>query len=571
MTSALPHAAKVQAFVDGVLSGEIVAGRLVVAAVRRHVEDLRTAKAHGLVFDAAAASRAIDFIQQLQHTTGEFDGMPFLLEPWELFIVWCLFGWKRASDGLRRFREAFLSLGRGNGKTPFAAALLLFLMTCDQPIEPRAEVKIAATKRGQAEICFSECKRFIRKRPPLDRRCELLKHSIVYTPNGSSIQPLGKEDATSGDGFNLHAFVADEIHAWKEEHRDLWEKLETAMGKRRQPLAIVITTAGSDRSKLWLEQYGHSSKVVRGVYADDAHFSFIAQIDEADGDLPADDPFDPNVWVKANPNLGISVKRDYLERLATKAKANPIERNKFLRYHMNVRVRARSKIIDLKQWLACRGEFTLTPRSRAFLGLDLGWRDDLASLYGVYLLADGRLAVKGTNWICEEASRDLDGEPFASWIRAGRVRVTPGDTTDPDAIYAEVRRLKKAHQVESVAGDPNNARAPLIVLQNEIKVPTYEFFQSAKKYNEPLRVLLDLVKERRLVHDGDPVLTWAMDNLVVRQDSAGLMMPDKANSDEKIDPAVATLMALSESLYAERKPAGYESRGLRKLRIGSDT
>lgn len=576
----MSHARDVQLYIDGVRSGKIVAGRLLIAAVNRHVRDLARAAKRGARywFDQAAADRAINFIQCLKHSTGEFAGLPFLLEPWQKFIVSALFGWKRKCDGMRRFREAFISVARGNGKSPLAAALLLLLLCADDPAEPRAEIKIAATERGKktanggAMIVFNECARQVEHSPALKKRCAILNQAIVYNPTEGTISPLGKE-AVSKDGFNLHAYIADELHEWQKQHQGVWDKLETAMGKRRQPLAISITTAGSDRSELWRRKYNEACKVVSGVYEDDQLFVAIFQVDtEADGG-PADDPFDKSapktVWPKANPNLGISVKADHLERMTRKAKHDPDARHNLLRYHLNVMVRSRLKIVDVSQWQACADE-PLPDLSRrpCHGGIDLGWRDDLASFYLVFPLADNRYATLGWNWICEETPhRDLSRQPWATWIDQGKLIVTPGEVFDPEAILAKVKQVKKLYRLQTVALDPNNARALEVQLVNDQGVEVYAYGQTAKKFNEPLRTLLDEVKEQRFLHGGDPLLAWAMSNMVVRKDVAGLMMPDKANSDEKIDPAVALLMGFSECLYAGRTAQEtYNERGLRRLR-----
>ncbi len=575
-----PHEADVNRYCDGVLSGDIVAGRLLIAAIKRHRADLVRATVGGpFVFDPRAAHRVITFIECLKHSTGEFDGLPFLLRPWQKTLLWILFGWLRRADGLRRFREAFITLGRGNGKSPLAAAILLYLLSADLPPEPRAEIKIAATERGKKEdnggsmIVFNECARFIERSPALSRACRVLTKAIVFLKTDGTITPLGKEAKTK-DGFNLHAFVADELHEWGKEHQGVWDKLETAMGKRRQPLALMITTAGSDRSTLWRRKRAEAVKVVRGVYDDPALFCWLCEIDTAEDGGPADDPFGPHadrlVWPKANPNLGVSVKPDYLARMTEKSRHDPDAKTNLLRYHLNVMVRSRQKIINLEAWAAC-GEDPLPDLARrlCFGGIDLGWRDDLAALYLTFPLEGDRFAVQGWAWTVEQnPHRDLNREPWAGWIRSGRLIVTPGEVFDPRALVAKVKQLRKRYRLQTVALDPNNARALEVELVNDLGVEVYAFAQSGRKYNEPLRTLLDAVSERRLLHGGDPLLTWSAANLVVRHDAAGLMMPDKQDSDDKIDPFVAMLMGFSESLYAGRcaTRAGYNERGLRSLK-----
>lgn len=564
----------------GVASGKIVAGRLVIAAVQRQLKDLtRAAKGWKYTFDQAAADHVINFVECLKHSTGEFADQPFKLLPWQKFVLSVLFGWKLAATGFRRFREAFISLGRGNGKSPLAAAILLYLLTADKPPEPRAEIKIAATERGSkadnggAMIVFNECVRFIESCPALKEACSVLSKSIVYRKNESTITPLGKEAKTK-DGYNLHAFVADELHEWHAEHQGVWDKLETAMGKRRQPLAVSVTTAGSDQSALWRRKYHECCKVVKGVYADEQLFVFIAQIDVEEDGQPGDDPFAPDaprkIWPKANPNLGISVKPDHLARMTEKAKHDPDAKSNLCRYHLNVMVRSRLKIINLDNWRGC-GEAEL-PQLKGLTchgGIDLGWRDDLSSLYFTFPLSGNRFASIGWSWIPEETPhRDLSREPWASLIATGKLIVTPGEVFDPQAIIDKVAWARKRFRIQTIALDPNNARSVEVSLVNDHGIDVYSFGQNCKKYNEPLKNLLEAVTERRLLTGGDPLLEWSASNVVVYKDQNNLMMPDKKHSDEKIDPFVALLMSYSECLYAGSPKPGYNERGLRRLGRG---
>lgn len=571
----------VERYCSDVVSGRIVTGKLVQLAVKRHLDDLKRARkpnAFPFHHDQKAAERAIRFIQCLKHSTGEFAGELFLLQPWQLFLVWVLFGWLQNKDDLRRFRWAFISLGRGNGKSPLAAAMLLFLCCADQPIEQRAQIKIAATERGTqdgggAMIVFNECAQFIRGNETLSKRCRILAKNIVYLPTESVISPLGKEAKTK-DGFNLHAFAADELHEWRAEHQPLWDKLETAMGKRRQPLGLVITTAGSDKSALWRQQYTDAQKVLKGVWEDPQQFVFIAQADdpEPENNDPGDDILGPTaletVFPKANPNLGVSVKADYLARMIEQARQNPLNRQKLQRYHANQLVRAAQKIIPMDLWeLADEQELPDLTGAVCYGGLDLGWRDDLASFYLVFPRKKRRFSILGWSWTCEtNPHRNLDAEPFRTWIRQGKLIVTQGDVNDHRAVLAKIRWASKRFRLGSVALDPNNARAMEVEMVNDLGLKVYAFGQSGKKYNEPLREFLDALKGGRIDIGGDPVLKFAASNMVVRTSHDQLMMPDKLNSDDKIDPIVATLMGYSECLYNERaRKAGYMDRGLRKI------
>ena len=563
---------EVDQYIDDVMSGRKIVGELERCAVERHLQDLGQAgKASSeYFFDPAAANRVIAFMQLQVHTTGEFDGKPFILLPYQKFVVWCLFGWKRKVDGLRRFRKAYYSIGRGNGKSPFAALLTLVLACYDDPPEPRAEIVIAATERGQTRFVADEIRRMVERQKALRKRFTSYKQRIVYEPNDMVIEQLGKE-AKSKDGMNLHAFVADELHEWREEHRGVLDKLQTAMGKRRQPMEIYITTAGSDQSVIWIDIYEDACKVARGIYENDRWFVFICQMDEGD------DPFDEAVWSKANPNLDISVKRDYLRGMAQEAEHNAGILNKFLRYHMNVRVRSDVKAIDPKLWAAGTIELPELLNRMCASGLDLGWRDDLASLALCFPMKAKKDFPLGENeqpkyffrqwsWICAETDkRDLTQQPWAGWIRSGRLIVTPGNTTDPAAIFKQIDIVRKLYDLKSIALDPNNARAPGIHLVNEMGLNVFEFFQTCRKYNEPTQLMLTLLQNGGLQHDGDPLFAWTADNLVLKTDAAGLVMPDKTRSSDKIDPMVAAIMALSECLFLDTDAGGYNTHSFRQL------
>ncbi len=553
------HAGDVEQYVDDVFSGKEVVGKLVRAAVKRYVDDLQHAGERGLFCDEAEADRRIRFVEMLRHSTGEFYGLPFTLRPFQKFILWNLFGWKRKADKLRRYRDAFISMGRGNGKSPLAAAILNCLMVLDG--ESRAEIKVAAVERDQARIVFDEARRQLQSSDFLAGGCEFWKNSLVFKRMNSSIVPLGGEGG-SKDGFNLHAFVADEVHAWKTEHRELWSKLETAMSKRRQPLSVVTTTAGNDQSTLWQQLYELSRKVVQGVFVDDGHFSFIAEIDDEDVEHCL---HDETSWPKANPNLDVSVKRDQMRRFAARAAIDPVFRLDVLRYYMNRRVRDAAKPITPEMWRVGSGCLPELLKKACHGGLDLGWRNDLASFYLCFPLDGNRFAFKGWNWIPREvpkAQRDLQAEPWRTWLNKSHLIATDGNATDIDSIYAKISEAQKSFHLKSVAMDPNNARAVGLHLVNHMTIESFDFAQSAANYNEPLREFTKALAEGRILHGDDPVLGWAADNLLLRTNSTGLVMPAKDKSIDKIDPIVAALMAFARCLYGDTQILVPRVRGL---------
>lgn len=547
----------VDEYIAGVLSGRIVAGQLVRAACQRHVDDLKHGKKRGLRFDEEKANRAIDLARLFTHSSGEWDGRPFELEPFQKFIVWNLFGWLR-KDGLRRFRIAFLSFASGNGKTPFAAYLILLGMLFDDPPEPRAECYAVSTKESQARRVFDEVAAFRRKDSQLTEYIEQYKRSM-YVPNtGATLSLIGAE-GTVDDGLIPHIVVVDELHRFREHHRPTLGILKSKMGKRRQPLLVYITTAGDETSTVWIGEYNFARMVVErdNRVECDEEFVFIAEIDNAD------DPLDETVWAKGNPMLSAGVvKLADLHNKAARAKVDPTERNDFIRLRMNRRVTSRHKVITSEMWASGNAAVPDLAGLTAHGGLDMGQKDDLAALAYAFALdpieVDGtkkrRMALVCRAWLPADGKRDLTSEPWSSWIDAGVLQITPGRVTDPEAIYAQIEQDRQSFGIATIAMDPNNCQAPGMHIQNTIGITSFWFGQVPGRYNEPVTELLSMLHEGRLIHGGNPLLAWCAMNLVLRQDHRGYRMPDKERSDEKIDAIVAGLMAISEVMFGEKKP-----------------
>jgi len=550
-------------YMADVLSGKRIAGRLEIAAVKRQKNDLKRARNREFRFDERLADQACSFFPLLKHTTGEWAGEPFELKPFQRFIVWCLFGWVRVSDGMRRFKQAFIELARGNGKSPFAAALILLVFAFDSPLEARAEGYCAATKKRQAKIVFNETKRYVNQSTQLKSIIKVLANSLTLPHNDSVLEPLG-QDSENIDGLIPHVVSADELHAWQERHRDLWDKLITAMGKRRQPLMIVITTAGDDDSEIWEEQYDLCCQIVdpaSPVNADD-RFVFICEIDDDD------DPLEERCWHKANPLLADGVvKIDHLRSMAEAAKTSPVHMNRFMRYHLNKKVTATTKLFPPKLWANGNGELPDLEGMICHGGLDWGWKDDLAALVWVFPLET--VAVGGNDteepeckrtyaalakcWCPEDGPRNLALEPWATWINEGWLDVTAGNSTDTADIYRYVRESLDKYSIRTIACDPNNCREFGSRVQPEFGIEPFWFGQNHGKYNEPTRELAAALNEGRFFHGSNPLLAWCANNVLGSVDSREYVKPEKKRSKEKIDPICALIMGLSECLFTEQE------------------
>lgn len=574
-------------YVRDVLSGEQMACEWVKLACGRHREDLRTGGERGLYFDEGAAMAAVAFFGLLRHWKGEWAGQVVALEPWQQFVVWSLFGWKRV-DGTRRFRTAYLEVARKNGKTTMAAGIGLYLMIADG--EPGAEVYTAAVKRDQARIAHHDAKKFVQASAAIGKQVDVFKDNLHDLRSSSKFEPLGK-DADSTHGLNVHGVIADELHAWKD--GELWDVLETATGSRRQPLMLSITTAGFDRQSLCYQQHTYTEQVLNGSIVDDSWFGIIFTLDEGDLETnpktnraPWQD--DERLWLKANPNLGISKKVDDMRRKARRAEQMPARLNAFLRLELNIWTQAETRWVNRAFWDLCAAravdEEALAGR-RCYGGLDLSSNTDVTAWVLVFPpeQKEGTFEVLCRFFIPADNMHERvrkDKVMYDVWERQGWLTATEGNVVDTDFVLAQVAEDKARFGIQELAFDRWGAKDVTTRLQNEVGFTVDEkthqlsgapllvqFGQGFASMNGPMKDLERLILGARLATGGNPVLTWMADNLVVREDPAGNVKPDKEKSTEKIDGMVALVMALGRAMvHVGKKKSVYDERGI--LEIG---
>lgn len=544
-------------YVDHVLSGQQPACRFTRQACERHRRDLKIAKKRGLIFDDVATRHALAFFTVLCHSKGEWAGKPFVLEDWQTFIVASLFGWKRA-DGTRRFRRAYIEVPRKNGKSTLIAGIGLYLLVADN--EPGAEVYSAATKRDQARITHSEAVRMVKASPLLKKEIGTFKDNLHVLATNSKYEPLGA-DADTMDGLNVHAAMIDELHAHKTRH--VVDVLDTATGARRQPLIIEITTAGWDRQSVCWEHHDYSRQVLEDSVPDDSWFAFMAGIDEGD------DWAEAQTWAKANPNFGVTVKPDDLARKAQRAQKVPAEQNTFKRLHLDIWTEQADRWLDLDKWDECAGVVDVDRlKGRAcYAGLDLASTTDLAAL--VLLFPDDdepqNFDVLPFFWIPAESMIERTRQanvPYATWVDEGLITATEGNVIDYRAIMATLDEQARAYDIQELAYDRWGA-TQLVQDMQAGGLEVAPFGQGFASMSPPTKELLNLTLSRRLRHGGHPVLRWMASNMVVIQDPAGNLKPDKSKSAEKIDGMVALIMAIDRATRqgGEGKSV-YEERGL---------
>ena len=544
-------------YAENVLNGKIVACEWVKKACQRYFDDLDNAEAKGFYFDEKAAKRALKFFSCLKHSKGEWAGTTFTLEPWQEFIIWNLFGWHRA-DGFRRFRTAYLEVSRKNGKTTLVAGCGLYMAFADN--EPGAEVYSAATKKEQAQISHGEATRMVSYSSILKSKVRTFRNNLHCETTHSKFEPLGA-DADTTDGLNISGAIVDELHAHKT--RDLLDRITTATGSRRQPLIICITTAGFDKNSVCWEQHSYTERILEGTVQDESFFGIIYTIDK-------DDRWDDeSVWIKANPNLNVSVKLDDLRLKAKKAKEIPAEVNTFLRMHLDVWTESVTRWISVEAWDGCNvypiREDQLRFRT-SYAGLDLSTNIDITALVHVFPPLDdnGYYDVLARFWIPEENMVNRvrrDRVPYDVWVRQGFIKATPGNVIDYSYILDQIDRDGQAFDFREIVFDRWGASKIIQDLQDkgfEKKEKDFvtqrhliDFGQGFASMSAPTKELEKLILSRRINHGGNPVLKWMASNVVIKTDPAGNIKVDKGQSVERVDGIVSLIMGISRAVIHE--------------------
>lgn len=554
----------VDGYIAGVLSGEIVACKWVRLAVERHLDDLENGHTRGLHFDEKLAQHAIDFFQFLRHSKGEWAGRVVELEPWQQFFLWVLFGWLR-DDGMRRYRTAYLEVSRKNGKTTLLAGVGLYLVVADE--EPGAEVYTAATKKDQARISHSEAKRMVQRSSHLSAIVSVMRDNLSVLATDSKFEPLGRDSDTL-DGLNVHGAVIDELHAHK--NREMYDILDTATGSRRQPLICMITTAGVDRTSICFEHHEYTQKVLERLVEDDSHFGLIYTLDDED-DWETNWS-DETLWIKANPNLGVSKKWDDMRRKATRAKEMPAALNAFLRKELDLWTQAETAWMNMERWLALKGsvsESGLRGR-RCYAGLDLSSTTDISALVLAFPpVVEGDLFQFLWRFFLPQeamlARSKRDRVPYDVWVRQGFITVTPGDVIDYKAIYAQFDADAQAFDLEEVAFDRWGATQVAQDLADR-GATMIQFGQGFASMSSPMKQMETLVLGGRIAHGHNPVANWMMGNVVALTDASENIKPDKARSRERIDGVVAGIMALDRAIRNEGNSGSvYDERDIREI------
>lgn len=532
-------AKKYTRYADDVMSGKITACTYVKQACARYLSFFDKSDVY---FDGKAVDRVVKFIGKLCHFTGAHAGKPFKLQPWQHFIICSLYGFYRKSDKTRMVRNAWIEVGRKNGKTALVAALTLYHLIADH--EQNAQVVLSATSAKQAALCFAMASNFLQ---PIDRNGKIFRRfrdTIKFDMTSSTLEVVAA-DASRLDGKNASMFVCDEVHEFK--NGDVYNVLQSSTGMRAQPLGICITTAGFNLSG-WAHDYrGVMLDILNGSKSDDSTFAVIYTLDaESEAD-------DPEMWVKSNPNLGVTVKREYLESERLKAENNPSLRVNYLTKLMNMWVSSSETWINEKFVRKAQKPWQIEDYAGeiGYIGFDLSAVGDLTAVSLLVPADDGFFYFKNYYFLpAEQLQTSVNKTLYRKWHREKHLHVTPGNVVDYDYIFDTVQKLCNSLTIYKIGYDMWNSTS-LAVRMTDAGLPIEPFSMSIGSLNRPTKELERLIMSEKVVIHPNPIDRYCFENVVLKRDYNENVRPVKNSYIQKIDGVMAMIMALGVYLTTQ--------------------
>jgi phage terminase large subunit-like protein len=553
-----PEVADGLAYARDVMERRIPACRLVRLACDRFLRDLN-ARGGEWEFRPDLAENAIAFAGMMPNIKGPEADKPLRLMGWQKFLFSNIFGFVDSGTDTRRFRQAIVYVPRGNGKTSGAAPLALYLTFMDG--EGGAEGYAAATTRDQARILFDAAREMVRRSPGFRNGfdVEVSAHAIYQKTTASKFVPLSS-DAKALEGLNVQVAICDEIASHKTP--EVYDSLLTAMGKRRQPLLLSISTATGNNSGIGKQLWDYGVRVLEGNQRDERLFALLYTVDEGD------DLWSEETWIKANPSWGRAVQPDAVRAIMRQARNNAAQEAAAMTRHLNVWTGADEALFSMRSWRACADSALSLDDlegQECHIGLDLASKTDLAALTLVFPARNDDLKLEyrvfSHCYINEAAVLEARNASYPGWAAENYLTVTEGNEIDFARVEDDLLGYCKRFRVASVGYDPW-AATQFSQRMRDQGVPMVEFRATTQNFSEPTKELDAAMRSGRLSHDGNPVLEWCLGNVVGRYDARGNVYPKKSRPEQKIDAAIGLIMAIGRAMTDFQGPSVYESRGI---------
>jgi phage terminase large subunit-like protein len=541
-----------------VIDGRIIACQKHKWACMRFLRDIERegTDEFPFIFDEKKAMRFLKWMTLFKHTKGVLKGQHIRPHEIQVFVFGNIYGWVHKDTDYRRFKKGYWQVGRKNAKSQSLACVASYEAMAFG--ESMSEVYIGATKTEQARIVWKETEAMLAGCPELKGKYEVKYGAIHHPKSRSIIRPLSKEDKKTGDGLNPQCGIIDEYHA--HETDEIYNILDSGMIARAQPLLMIITTAGTNlNNPCYRSEYQYVSRLLNpnDPVENERYFAMVNELDKDENGNLIDDIKDEKVWLKANP-IAASYPEG-IENIRAKLKEaleKPGKMDDFLTKNMNVWINKREQAyISVDRWAAC-GTEKLPDISGldAYVGVDLSATTDLTSVSIEVPLDDGKFVVLSHSFIPEEKLDErvkTDKMPFDQWVRQGWITATPGAVVDYTFVREYIKSIEKKYGVlvKEICYDKYNARHLMQELEAD-GFMTVEIPQGIRYLTEPTKNFRTKVFEKKIIHNQNPVLTWAVGNAVTRKDAQENIMLDKSKSSDRIDPLAALINAHARAMFA---------------------
>lgn len=539
-------------YAEKVVSGEIRACKYIIGACSRYLNDVVNQNAE-FYFDPEKAERYLRLVQKFHHCIGVWKTPNIIYEPWQKWIWMNIMGFYLKSTKTRRFRIAHIEVPRGNSKSAMASQAALYFLALDNPVGN--QISTVATHKEQARIVLDSARAMAQKNPAFlkSQGVKVLAHTVTQEKTNSKLRALSS-DANGLDGLQDVLAITDELHAMR---RDTFDTIYSGMSKRKDSLTLCITTAGSDITSVGYTQSFYAKKVATGEggLKDEQFFSAVYTLDEGD------DIFDESNWVKANPNWDVSVDPVTFKAKAEKAKVTPADLPNFKIKHLNLWISEAKAFFDLAAWNKCADKSLRIEDfagEKVYMGVDLASKVDLSSLGYVFKRGD-MYYVFDRSYIPEDTVKNKPNDIYSESIDKGYLIQTKGAAIHYPQISAQVFEDNKKFKIAEVMVDPWNSLEFSQKLMAE-RIETAEFKMNVGNFSEPTKTFDALIREGKIRHNGSPLLSWCLSNVVCTYDVLDNVLPKKTHESLKIDPVIAIIMAFAGWMQEKDEKSVYEER-----------
>lgn len=547
-----PNCRKGHNYALDVVSGKILACKYVTGTCLRYLKDLER---DDLSLDLKWAEKFMRMFQKFEHVIGEWETPNIKLEPWQCFMFLNIEGFYWKINKKRKYKEAMIEVSRGNGKSSTLSVVGLIYLALYRTVKGN-KVYAASTKKDQSKIILKAAQTMASKNPSfIDKTgVQVFAHTIEHRASGSEFEALAS-DTDGLDGLQPILAIIDELHAHKT--REIYDVMSSAMSKRSDSMLFCITTAGFRLEGIGYSQSCYSKKVALGEINDEAFFSLVYTLDEKD------DWKDEAVWIKANPNLCISVDIDALKSKSFKAQNNPQDETNFKVKHLNMWQNAASQFFNIKKWEANADKNLLMENfygKKCYVGIDLASKVDLVSI--AYIFYDPETTnyhAFTKNYVPEETIKESRNAMYPVWRDSGEIIETQGEAINYPKLEEDFKEDAKNFDIEAAHYDPWNATQFAQNLSKE-SIEMLEFRMNVSNMSEPMKMLDALIKEGRFIHNGSALLSWCLGNVVAKVDANDNVYPRKEHESMKIDPIVAIIMALAGWVQEQKNKSVYDER-----------